>query len=82
MNHIFVFFLVAVVALFGSYRPAAAYLDPATTSYVLELVITIVAVVGAAGGYYFRKIKNKVKKEELPTDVTDVSEEEQLTKKE
>ncbi len=54
--------IAIAVALFASFKPAAAYIDPATTSYVLELIIGAVVVGGAAFGYYWRKIKNKVKK--------------------
>ncbi len=54
-------FIIAF-AMFGSFSPASAYIDPATTSYLLELIVGIVVVGGAAFGYYWRKIKNKVTK--------------------
>lgn len=53
---------VCCFALFGSFSPAAAYIDPATTSYILELIVGVVVVGGAALGYYWRKIRNKVNK--------------------
>ena len=56
------FLFIIAFAMFGSFSPASAYIDPATTSYLLELIVGIVVVGGAAFGYYWRKIKNKVTK--------------------
>lgn len=70
-------FFVTAFALFGTFSPASAYIDPATTSYLLELIIGIVVVGGAAFGYYWRKIKNKVSKKD--DKATGVSVEEQLS---
>ena len=64
-------------ALFASFSPASAYIDPATTSYLLELIIGFVVVGGAAFGYYWRKIKNKVSGKEEKKE--GVSAEEQLS---
>ena len=64
MDLVSVFFFVCCFVLFGSFSPAAAYIDPATTSYVLELVVGAVVVGGAALGYYWRKIRNKVNKKD------------------
>ena len=77
MSFISVLFFVCCFALFGSFSPASAYIDPATTSYVLELVVGAVVVGGAALGYYWRKIKNKVNKNEEKS--SGVSVEEQLS---
>ena len=71
-----VLFVFAFV-MFGSFSPASAYIDPATTSYMLELIVGIVVVGGAAFGYYWRKIKNKVSKNEEKG--SGVSVEEQLS---
>ena len=77
MNFLSVVFFVCCFAMFGSFAPASAYIDPATTSYVLELVVGAVVVGGAAVGYYWRKIKNKVSKTE--EKASGVSVEEQLS---
>lgn len=77
MNILVLAFFVCLFSLFGSFSPAAAYIDPATTSYVLELVVGAVVVGGAALGYYWRKIKNKVNKKADAN--TGVSVEEQLS---
>ena len=63
--------------MFGSFAPASAYIDPATTSYVLELIVGAVVVGGAALGYYWRKLRKKVSKTEEKE--TGVSVEEQLS---
>lgn len=67
MNIIAFFGFVFCFVLFGSFKPAAAYIDPASTSYLLELIIGLVVLGGAAFGYYWRKIKNKIRK----TDTVD-----------
>ena len=77
MNFLSVVFFDCCFAMFGSFAPASAYIDPATTSYVLELVVGAVVVGGAAVGYYWRKIKNKVSKTE--EKASGVSVEEQLS---
>ena len=64
MNFFALVFFTVCFVLFGSFSPASAYIDPATTSYVLELIVGAVVVGGAALGYYWRKIKNKVNKTE------------------
>lgn len=74
MNFATILIFVVCFALFGSFAPAAAYIDPATTSYVLELVIGAVVVGGAALGYYWRKIKNKVNKNEEKSNAATVEE--------
>ena len=71
------FFFIVAFAMFGSFSPASAYIDPATTSYLLELIVGIVVVGGAAFGYYWRKIKNKVNKNDEKN--SGVSVEEQLS---
>ncbi len=76
MNFFAIAFFVCCFVMFGSFSPASAYIDPATTSYVLELIIGVAVVGGAAFGYYWRKIKNKVNKKDQT--VSGVSIEEQL----
>ena len=77
MNHFTMILFVWCFVLFGSFSPAAAYIDPATTSYVIELIIGAVVVGGAAFGYYWRKIRRKVSKS--GEENTGVSVEEQLS---
>lgn len=71
------FLFVFLFELFGSFLPAGAYIDPATTSYLLELIVGAVVVGGAALGYYWRKIRRKVNKNEGKD--TSVSVNEQLS---
>ena len=74
MNLFSVVIFVSCFVLFGSFSRASAYIDPATTSYVLELIVGAVVVGGAAFGYYWRKIKNKVGKNEAQPEGTSVEE--------
>lgn len=76
MNILSIVFFVCCFLLFGSFSQASAYIDPATTSYVLELIVGAVVVGGAAFGYYWRKIRNKMNKNEQSD--SGVSVEEQL----
>lgn len=41
---------------------AAAYIDPATTSYVIQIVVGIVIAVGTAVGIFWNKIARLFKK--------------------
>ena len=77
MSFLPVIIFVVLFAMFGAFAPASAYIDPATTSYVLELIVGAVVVGGAALGYYWRKIRNKVSKNE--EKASGVSVEEQLS---
>ena len=74
MNVLSVLLFVSLFTMFGSFSPASAYIDPATTSYVLELIVGAVVVGGAALGYYWRKIKNKVSKKEQKASGASVEE--------
>lgn len=58
-NFSFVLPFVAAFALFSGYSHAEAYIDPATTSYVIQLVAAGVIAGGAALAYYWRKLKKK-----------------------
>jgi len=73
-SFVMMFGFVVFFALFGSYAPASAYIDPATTSYMMELIIAAVVLGGAAAGYYWRKLKNKVKKDDTPDKGVSVDE--------
>ena len=41
---------------------ASAYIDPATTSYIIQIVVGVVIACGTAAGIIFNKLKRKVKK--------------------
>lgn len=73
----FLFGFVVCFTLFGSFSRAQAYIDPASTSYMLELIIGLVVMGGAAAGYYLRKLKNKMRKKD--TEVENISVEDQLS---
>ena len=77
MNLLILVLFVCSFALFGSFAPASAYIDPAATSYVLQLIVGAVVVGGAAIGYYVRKIRRKVNKSDEKN--TGVSVDDQLS---
>ena len=41
---------------------ASAYIDPATTSYIIQIVVGVVIACGTAAGIIFNKLKRKMKK--------------------
>lgn len=43
---------------------SAAYIDPATTSYVIQIVVGVVIACGTAAGIIFNKMKRKFKKKD------------------
>ena len=71
------FAFVLFFAFFGSVSSAQAYIDPATTSYLLEGIIALVVMGGAVVGFVTRKIKNKVRKNNA--EIIDNSLEDQLS---
>lgn len=46
-------------------RTAQAYIDPATTSYVIQIVAGVVIACGAAVGVFWKKIKLAFSKRKL-----------------
>ncbi|MBR6044139.1 MAG: hypothetical protein IKP47_00745 [Ruminococcus sp.] len=56
------------IALILSVR-AEAYIDPATTSYIIQIVAGVVIAVGTVFGIYWKKIRGKVKKKQEPDDL-------------
>lgn len=43
---------------------AAAYIDPATTSYVIQIVVGVVIACGTAAGIIFNKMRRKFRKKD------------------
>lgn len=62
----FAFYFVCLTTVFTVH--AAAYIDPATTSYVIQIVAGIVIAAGTAIGIFWNKIKRKIKKTEKETE--------------
>lgn len=48
---------------------AHAYIDPATTSYIIQIVAGIVIALGTVVGIYWKKIKGAFKKKNKPEDL-------------
>ncbi len=47
---------------------AYAYIDPATTSYVIQIIAGIVIACGAGIGIFWNRIRRKLRKKDGPTD--------------
>lgn len=57
-----VFYMLTGSAFTG--YTVSAYIDPATTSYVIQIVVGIVIACGTAIGIFWNKIKRKFKKKD------------------
>ena len=53
-----------------------AYLDPGTTSYIIQSIIGFILVVGSGVGIFWSKIK-RIFRRNLPTDAKDQLDEEE-----
>ena len=53
--------IISSVYFLSSMSNAYAYLDPGTGSMILQAIIASIAAIGAAGTFYWRKIKTKIK---------------------
>ena len=62
----FVLFFILGTFLFSS--TASAYIDPSAMTYIVQIVVGIVIAGGAAFGFYFKKIKRKLKKKNAAQD--------------
>ena len=49
--------VTAVIAVCCIARPAYAYIDPATSSYIIQVIAGIVIACGAAIGIFWKKIR-------------------------
>ena len=45
-----------------------AYIDPAATSYLVQIIAGVVIVSGAAIGIYFHKVKRLFRKDKTPVE--------------
>lgn len=63
--------VVLLMSLFSFYSHAQAYIDPSTTSYIIQIVVGAVIAGGAAIGYYWRKLRKKARHED--TNVADTT---------
>lgn len=52
-------FLLAMVGFSGT---ASAYIDPSAMTYIVQVVVGILVVGGAAFGFYFNKLKRAFRK--------------------
>ncbi len=66
-----------LLGMFGFSATANAYIDPSAMTYIVQVVVGIVVVGGAAFGFYFNKLKRALQKnKKKPETVAVVSEEE------
>ncbi len=67
---LFIFCLFFVMGMVAMALSAAAYLDPSTMTFVFSAVVTAVVVSGATIGFYFNKLKRKLRrnKDDVPAE--------------
>ena len=61
MKYIINLFKFTICTYFFCISNAYAYLDPGTGSMILQAIIASIAAIGAAGTFYWRKIKTQIK---------------------
>ena len=59
---IFLFCLFFVMGMIAMALSAAAYIDPSSLTFVISAVITAVVVGSASIGFYFNKLKRKLRR--------------------
>ncbi|MPN52799.1 hypothetical protein SDC9_200462 [bioreactor metagenome] len=64
---LFLLFFILGTFLFST--AASAYIDPSAMTYIVQVIVGIIIASGAAIGFYFKKIKRKLKKEDKPQEI-------------
>ena len=59
---ILTFCLFFVMGMIAMALTAGAYIDPSAMTYIVQVVVGIVVVSGATLGFYFNKIKRKLRR--------------------
>lgn len=65
------FYSVCFAVLMAAH--ASAYIDPATTSYIIQIAVGVVIACGTAFGIIFNKMKRKMKKKNENPDANNIS---------
>ncbi len=60
-----------VLGMIGFSATASAYIDPSAMTYIVQVVVGLVVMGGAAFGFYFNKLKRKLKgkKDDTPKNI-------------
>lgn len=59
---VLVFGISFLLGMAGFSATASAYIDPSAMTYIVQVVVGIVVVGGAAFGFYFNKLKRALRK--------------------
>lgn len=62
MKKTIAFFAFLILAMIMFMQTAFAYIDPSAMTFLIQIIAGVAITVGAAFGFYFRKIKRAVKK--------------------
>lgn len=76
LKELFRFLFVLLGLSFVFPENVYAYLDPGTTSYIIQSIIGFILVVGASIGVFWNKIK-QIFRRNIPTDAKDQLDEEE-----
>lgn len=70
--NVFTFVLFFVLGMLAFSVPASAYIDPSAMSFAFSAIVSVVVVSGAAFGFYFNKLKRKLKgkKDDIPKSIS------------
>lgn len=62
MKMLLIFCASFLIGMLGFSATASAYIDPSAMTYIVQVVVGIVVVGGAAFGFYFNKLKRALRK--------------------
>ncbi len=62
MKKLIAFFVFLVLSMIMFMKTAFAYIDPSAMTFLIQIIAGVAITVGAALGFYFRKIKRAVTK--------------------
>ena len=74
-SKIFSFALFFILGTIFFSFTASAYIDPSAMTYIVQVIVGIVIAGGAAFGFYFNKLRRKLKKKDENQEDYDVQEE-------
>ncbi len=76
LSSVLVFCLFFILGMGAMVLSSAAYLDPSSLTFVISAIITAVVVGGASIGFYFNKLKRKLRRNKDDEPVETVEQEE------
>ena len=78
MKKLLAFFAFFVLSMLCCITYALAYIDPSAMTYIIQIVAGAVIAVGAALGFYWRRLKRAVRKKKAKNTYDDEDDEDDM----